>query len=119
MIAVDQRQSARVRVEFPVTVEIDHGMMRSWPARAVDISVDGILLWSTRPLRLNVPFVIHFPFEWERAFAIAAAVWRQEFIYGSQFINLPMKLRKSLERAVAEYLRQDRPKALTTLWRHL
>lgn len=116
MLGFENRQSGRVRVEFPVTIEIDHGLLRSWAARAIDISVDGILLWSTRPLRLNVPFILHFPFEWERAFAIISAVWRQENVYGCQFIELPVKVRKSLDKAVTTYTHQDLPRTLTTLW---
>jgi hypothetical protein len=119
MVVADKRQFPRARVEFPVTIEIDHGLLRSWAAKAIDISVDGVLLWSTRPLRLNVPFVLHFPFEWERAFAIVSAVWRQEYVYGCQFINLPLKVRKSLELAVLHYIQQDSPKVMTTLWRQL
>jgi len=119
MLGDNKRQFARARVEFPVTIEIDHGLLRSWAAKAIDISVDGILVWSTHPLRLNVPIVLHFPFEWERAFAIVSAVWRQEYVYGCQFISLPLKVRKSLDRAVMDYIHQDSPKALTTLWQRL
>jgi len=119
MVRVEKRQYTRARVEFPVTIEMDHGLVRSRIVKAADISVDGILLWSARPIRLNVPFVIHFPFEWERAFAIGLALWRQEHMYGCQFINLPLKVRKSLDQAIIHYLHQDPPKVITTLWQYL
>jgi hypothetical protein len=103
--AKDNRRFGRVCIDIPVTVEIDCCTGNCWMARALNVSVGGILVWSVPPLRLNVPLVIHFPSEWIRAFAVIIAVRKDGFYYGCQFINLAPKVVNALSRAVDHELR--------------
>ncbi|MDR3563329.1 MAG: PilZ domain-containing protein [Negativicutes bacterium] len=113
------RQFSRAGVDFPVTVEIDAGSGNTWTARALNISVGGILLWSTRNVPMNVPLIVHFPFEWTRAFAVAKAVRHDGYFYGCEFIDLPQKVVEALDTAVSHYIHHAEAKPLNTLWQDL
>lgn len=115
----ERRRYRRASVSFPVMVELDYGPTRRKVALACDICVDGIALRTRDDLPLNVPFVIHFPWEWERAFAIVRAVRRGGSLYGCQFVSLSPKVDQAIARAVEEAGGQPKPKTITTLWRQL
>ena len=113
MVYVDNLQHARVEVEFPLSVQRDSD---PWIVRAINLSVNGIRIHSLQSLPLNAPFVLHFPFKWQRAFTIARVVNRQGNVYGCQFIDLPNKVYEMLDKALLDYISEQPPKVMRTLW---
>jgi hypothetical protein len=116
MKSEDKRRFDRAGVDFPVTVESDCCSGDLWVARALNVSVGGILVWSTRSLRLNVPLVIHFPSEWFRAFAVIKAVRRDGYYYGCEFIKPAPEVVNALSRTVDHYRHSQAVTALNTQW---
>ena len=119
MTLADHRHFQRADVDFPVVLQVDSDPQTSSVASAINISVDGVLLRSVRGLPINVPLILHFPFEWERAFAIIKCLRRDAHLYGCQFIDLSERVYHSLDHAVVDYAGNYPEKRLHTLWRHL
>lgn len=119
MTLADHRQFLRANVDFPVVLQVDTDPQTSLVVQAINISVDGVLLKSTRGLPINVPMILHFPFEWERAFAIIKCLRRNAQLYGCQFIDLSERVHNSLDHAVVDYAGNESEMRLHTLWRHL
>lgn len=115
----DNRRFHRASVDFPVTVEMDCGSGNHWVARALNVSVGGILVWSTRSMRMNVPLVIHFPSEWIRAFAVIIAIRSEGYYYGCEFINLSPKVVHALSRTVDHYKHYQTTNQLSSVWQQL
>lgn len=119
MKARDNRRFYRGCVDFPITVETDCCGGDLWVARALNVSVGGILLWSAQSMRLNVPLIIHFPPEWVRAFAVIKAVWKDGYYYGCEFIDPAPSVVSALSRTAEHYRHCQAESALDSQWQQL
>ena len=102
-------QGSYTEVSFPVVIQVYLGFATSWVARAVGISDQGISIYSSSTVPLNVPVMLHLPFEWQQNFIIVKAVDSNDKLYSCQFVNLERKDRYALSKALNKYLSKRSP----------
>lgn len=115
MFSIDNRQYARAKVDFPLSIQMDAD---PWIVRAINLSVNGIRIHSLHFLPANVPFILHFPFQGQRTFTIARVVNRQGNVYGCQFVGLHHKVYELLDKALLNCFEQP-AKVMRRLWENI
>ena len=110
MLCVDNRRRARAEADFPVIVKSDPAT--SWVVQAVNVSQDGILIRSGRPLPLDLRIAVGFPFQPGHGLTAARVLRSNGQTYACQFVHIPANIHEALGRAVRKYSHQRWPTAL-------
>ncbi|GBG57713.1 hypothetical protein SPFL3102_01014 [Sporomusaceae bacterium FL31] len=108
MITYEKRGFIRVIVDFLVTIEADNSLqVQQWPAKAQDVSLDGIRLMCLDTLHLNTSYLLRFPLEWSNLCVHIAVMRQEEANYGCMFIDMCPETRKTLDQLIYQQWRQS------------
>jgi len=104
----ERRGFIRVAVDMLVTIEnCDSESAGRWTAKAINVSLDGVLLGSLVDMPANMPFLVRFPAEWGSISVEVASAWREGAFYGCRFLNVAPETRAALDKTIYQYWRRS------------
>ncbi len=108
MVTAEKRGFIRVAVDLLVTIETcDSKSAGRWTAKAVNVSLDGVLLGSLADVPANTPLLLRFPAEWDNIAVQVAPVWREGAFYGCKFLEATPETRAVLDRTIYQHWRRS------------
>lgn len=107
MATAEKRSFIRVIVDFLVTIETSDSIPADcWPADALNVSLEGILLRSQNVLPGDTQFLVQFPAEWGNIRVKAATVRREGTFYACKFLDAAPEIRLALDQTIYQHWRR-------------